>query len=422
MLATLTRPVTTTLVVWMGDSAFSSGTRPARRAARASSAIVGISSAPRRRRRRRPRAAASASAASKLGAGPAPPGAGRRRPATGRRRSTATGSSVRRPRRPRARRTASGVSTARRPISAAPASTSAVASMTTGSAGASDGLDHRLDERLGDIGLDGRSDHPASSSGMSRLGASGSCSAIAAKRVGSSSAKRRSKKAAISASKAATRALDPLDPPLDRAGVRPRAPRSRSALRSEMRLVGLLADPGDLGLRPVADARDVVIGHACAARPPLRRRRHGWPRRAALASALNRSSGLVAGGLRGGLHGAGQVGHELVGLLARGLGRRGSAAASATGSVSLTIAGSTDGRLGDRLGLDGASGASAASPSDACTGTSRLGRGIGRGIGRGRASVAWSASAGSVPFASASARSELHGSRKPGCVSVVAMR
>ena len=91
-------------------------------------------------------------------------------------------------------------------------------------------------------------------------GGSGRVSAIEAKRVGSSSASRRSKNVGHLG-------LEGGDARTGRARCAPRCraacasiSRSRLVLAVGDALVGLFADPRDLGLRPVADAGDVVVG------------------------------------------------------------------------------------------------------------------------------------------------------------------
>ena len=127
---------------------------------------------------------------------------------------------------------------------------------------------------LGDLGDRGIRDGPARSgrttrcggsaieaATLARSGGSGMVSAIVAMRVGSSSASRRSKNVGHPASNAATVAVT-------------RSTRASMTLRVGLDLaverglargdpcLGLFADPGDLGLRPFADGGDVVVGVA----------------------------------------------------------------------------------------------------------------------------------------------------------------
>ena len=108
-------------------------------------------------------------------------------------------------------------------------------------------------------------------------------------------------------------------------------------------LVGLLADPGDLGLRPLADRGDVVVGLLAQ----LGRLVGG-----AGVDALDVGLGLGgealervgARGLGRGLHGLGQVGHELVGLAARGAAPWRRRARSRLGRVRRLVADAADRR------------------------------------------------------------------------------
>ena len=197
-----------------------------------------------------------------------------------------------------------------------------------------------------------------------------------------------------------------------------------------MRLFGLLADPGDLGLGPVADARDVLVGDAAQLRGLFGAA--AWMRSvAAFASAVKRSIVSAARGLGGRLHGLRQVGHELVRLLggrapARAprrrrapVRRRRAGPSRRSRSVPVPVEVSVAARrrrstrrrrrsrprpwrrgsFGGRARLGAASVVSVAVASVAAASVSAVGSAV-----------------------SASARSELHGSRKPGRVSVCAMR
>ena len=104
---------------------------------------------------------------------------------------------------------------------------------------------------------------------------------------------------------------DPLDPCLDGRGVLLHLAVEAALARGDAAL-GLLADPGDLGLRPLADRGDVVVGAAAqVGRLVGGTGVDGFDD--ALRLDLEAGHGLAAGGLGGGLHRAAQVGHELGG-------------------------------------------------------------------------------------------------------------
>ena len=417
MLATLTRPVTTTLVVWLG-------VRRLRSAAR------GRPGGRRRPRRRSPGSRSAPSA---------------RRPPP--RRPTARP----RPRRRRSRGVSPSIASRGSSASAAASASAAVGVVDLGGDRRSLG---RLGGSLGGIGrrprprrrarprrsasasttasVDGRLDRSAAVADHGRRVVVDRA-ALEARRLGhaarpsrrsgsgSSSANRRSKKAAISASKAATRALTrsmrrSTTPACDSSS------RSRSDLRPVIAVLGLLADPGDLALRPVADAGDVVVGrptqlgdllgrvgvdalggglglggealHGLVARRPRRSPASPWSGRRGTCSAC--------ADLRAARRGGGRLGR-------RGLGHLGRLA--------------LDGRLD--AGIHGRGGASVRRSTSAVLGRFGLVRGGGRVDHGGRVgllgdgSPAWRSRRPDHCRRSASARSELHGSRKPGRVSVV---
>ena len=424
MLATLTRPVTTTWVVTrLALAAARPGLRVRDEAGQAGGegVVVDASGSPRRRsasaaRRRRPRPRRRRSRRS----GRAPPGAGRRprrrprraRPAAsasaaggldrGRRPRPRRSSWRRRPsarrsprRRPR-RRLGVGLGRARRlGVAARPA---------IGSAGSAR---RRRGRRRSASAVDRR-----------RSGGSGRLSAIAASAVGSSSASRRSKKSAISASNAATRRWTRS---IARSIDARRAPRARRRGRPCGRRSARRSPRGSGRSRPWTSRGSPATSSSAWRRSSAASSadRRGSARCAAFASAWNCSSVVVARRLGRGLHRPVRSARNLVGFWRRG-------AASAAAAVGV-------GRLHGRPRLAAASvdgGGSASAGLGASPGTGRrvdhvgpLGR-PGRRLGRGPR--IGSASAGRRHPAARRRRcrcwSELHGSRKPVRVSVVAMR
>ncbi len=134
-------------------------------------------------------------------------------------------------------------------------------------------------------------------------------SAMVAIRVGSSSAFRRSKKAAISASNAATTAATRSIRASTVSGVLLHLGVERGLATGDA-LLGLLADPGDLRLGPVADGGHVVVRLAAEG--------GGLVGGAgvdllddALGVEVEAGHRLRPGVLGGGLHGAAELGHEL---------------------------------------------------------------------------------------------------------------
>ena len=237
-------------------------------------------------------------------------------------------------------------------------------------------------------------------------GGSGRFSAIVAKWVGSSSARRRSKNAAISSSNPATRPWTGLDLALDH---RRRAARSRSRggpCASVIFGLGLLADPGDLGLRPLADRGDVVVGRAAEV--------GGLGRRAAvdlldvgLRVGLELAQVRVPRLLGGGLHRLREVGEELARL------PRARATAPAAGADSGAVVPPLGGR---RRSCPGRNRPARRAPARRSRGRRRSWASRPSAVGR----------AGRRPDRSRPVRSldrsELQGSRKPARASVGAMR
>ncbi len=169
-------------------------------------------------------------------------------------------------------------------------------------------------------------------SGRRSVGGSGRFSAIVAKRVGSSSASRRSKKAAISASNPAT---VPWTVSISRSMTAAwcSISVSRRALRSVIFCSVSSRIAGDLGLRPLADRGDVVVGvpakiGGLGRGPAVDRLDVG------LRVGLELAQRPTACVLRGGLHRLRQVGEELVRLLAGRLDGGGERSRGGCGRVS----------------------------------------------------------------------------------------
>ena len=142
-----------------------------------------------------------------------------------------------------------------------------------------------------------------------RSGGSGIVSAIVAIRVGSCSARRRSKNSSISAWNASTVAPTRWTRVSTTAACASISP-SSACLRAAIRASVSFADPRDLGLGPIADDRDVVVGSASEVRClDLRGGLDLLDR--GLRIGDEPGDRLVSRALGGGLHRPTQVGHEL---------------------------------------------------------------------------------------------------------------
>ena len=109
-------------------------------------------------------------------------------------------------------------------------------------------------------------------------GSSGSSSAIVASRAGSSSRSRPLEVGGHGRLEAVDLGTDLVDAAVDGGGV-PGELVLELALRVVIRASVSSLDAGDLGLRPVADPGDVVLGRACSVVTPSVDDARGWPRR-----------------------------------------------------------------------------------------------------------------------------------------------